>query len=79
VHRLVATLDVVNTGVLVGDRRLGRAMRNVVDEHGAGCRDRLQSRCRVDSVAEHHPLAFGPKVNRGVSGQYADPHSQLVA
>ena len=34
VHRLLAPLDLVHAGVLVGDRRLGRPPGDVVDQHG---------------------------------------------
>ena len=57
---LLAALDLMDARVLVGDRRLGGAAGDVIDEHGAGCRDRLQPRRRVDGVAQHHALASAP-------------------
>ncbi len=64
--RLLAAFDEVLARVLVGDRGLRGSPRDVIDEHRAGRRDRLQSRRRVDGVAQHHPLALGADLDRGV-------------
>ena len=74
---LLATLDLVLAGVLVGDRRLARAAGYVVDEHRPGLGDRLQPRRGVDGVAEHHPLALGAQLDRRVAGQHAGADAQL--
>ena len=44
--RLGLALQLVLAGVLVGDRRLGRALRRLADEHGAGLGRRLDARRR---------------------------------
>ena len=77
VDRLLAALDLVHAGILVRDRRLGRPPGHVVDEHGPRRGDRLQPRRRVDRVAQHHALALGAELDRGVAGQHAGPDPQL--
>jgi hypothetical protein len=77
VNGLLAPLDLVQPGVLVGDRGFGHAASHVIDEHGSGRRDRLQPRRRVDRVAQHHPLALGAELHRGVAGQDAGADAEL--
>ena len=72
VHRRLAALDLVRAGVLVDDRRLGRAAGDVIDEHAAGRRDALQPRGGVDGVAEHGALAVDAALHGGPAGQHAD-------
>ncbi len=77
VHWLLAALDLMRARVLIGDRRLARAARHIVDEHRPRRRDRLQPRGRVDRVAEHHPLGLGADLDRRVAGQHAGADPQL--
>jgi hypothetical protein len=77
VDRLFTSLHMMHAGVLVRDRGLGCAPRDVIDQDRSGRRQRLQPRCRVDRVAQHHPLALGGHVDRCVSGQQAGSHPEL--
>ena len=77
-------LELVRAGVLVDDRRLGRAPGRLAREHMAGLRQRLDPRGGVDDVARHHALAVGPDRDGGLAGEHAGPgaqvwHSDLVA
>ena len=54
-------LQLVLAGVLVGDRRLGRALGGLADEHRARLGRRLDARGGVDEVAGDHALALGAR------------------
>src|SRR5581483_10322290 len=58
VDRPLASLDLMDAAVLVGDRGLGGTPRDVVDEHAPGGGDRLKPGCGIDRVTQHHPLAL---------------------
>ena len=55
-HRLGLALQLVQAGVVVGDRRLGRPLGRLACEDGTGLGGRLDPRRRVDEVARHHAL-----------------------
>jgi hypothetical protein len=75
-HRLLAPLDVVRPGVLVGDGGLGGAPGHVVDEDRAGRGDALQARGGVHGVPEDHALALGGQVDGRRAGQDSGSHAQ---
>ena len=60
-----------DSGVLVRDRRLGRPLRRLADEHRAGLGDRLDARGGVDEVAGDHALALRAERDRGLAGEDA--------
>ena len=72
-HRLGLALQLVLAGVLVGDRRLGRALRRLADEHRARLGGRLDARGGVDEVAGDHALPVGAERDRRLAGQHAGP------
>ena len=78
VHGLRLALQLVDAGVLVGDRGLGGASGRVADEHLAGLGDRLDPRRGVDEVAGDHALAHGAEGDGGLAGQHARPGRQAV-
>ena len=75
-HRLRLALQLVRPGVLVGDRRLGRPLRRLADEHGAGLGRRLDARGRVDEVAGDHALVRRAERDRGLAGEDARARTQ---
>jgi hypothetical protein len=77
VHRLLAPLDLVAAGVLVGDGGLGGAAGDVVDEHAPGGGDGLEARGGVDGVAQDHPLTLGADLDRGGAGEHAGAGAQV--
>ena len=77
VNGLLAPFDLVQPGVLVGDRGFGHPPGHVIDEHGPRRGDRLQPRRRVDRVAQHHSLAIVAKLHRGVAGQNPGADAKL--
>ena len=70
-HRLGLALELALAGRRIGDRRLGRPVRRLADEHGAGRRGGLDARRGVDEVAGDHPLALGSDRDRGLAGEHS--------
>ena len=64
-------LELVLAGVLVGDGRLGCALRGLADEHRARLGRRLDARRGVDEVARDHALALGAERDRRLAGEDA--------
>src|SRR6476660_10022314 len=77
VNGLLAALDVVDPSILVDDRGLAGAPRDVVHEHGSRLCQRLETRGGVDAVAEDHPFALGADLDCGAPGQHARADTQL--
>ena len=69
-------LELVRARILVGDRLLGGTAGGVAHVDGAGERDRLDPRRRIDEVAGHHPLPFGADRYCGLPGEDAGPRAQ---
>ena len=69
-------LELVLAAVLVGDGRLGSALRRLADEHGARLGRRLDARRRVDEVARDHALALGAERDRGLAREDAGARPQ---
>ena len=76
-HRLGLALELVHAGVLVGDRRLGRALRRLADEHGARLGGRLDARGGVDGVAGDHALRARAERDGRLAGEHAGPRAQV--
>ena len=63
--------QLVRAGVRVGDRRLGRSLRHVTDQDGAGTGSGLDPGCSVDEVARDHSLSLGAQCHGGLAGEHA--------
>ena len=75
-HRLRLPLQLVLARRLVRDRRLGRALRRLADEHGPGLGRRLDTRRRVHEVAGDHSLADRTDRHRRLAGQHPRPRGE---
>ena len=78
-HRLGLALELVRARVLVDDRRRGRALGRLADQHRARLGHRLDPRRGVDEVAGHHPLAARADGDGGLAGEHPDARPQLAA
>ena len=69
-------LELVLARVLVGDRRLRRALGRLADEHVPGSAARLDPRRGVDEVARDHALTLGAERHRRLAGEHAGAGAQ---
>src|SRR5262245_57167141 len=70
-------LELVRSGVLVGDGLLCRTPRRLSDVDRAGWGDRLDPRRGVDEVAGHHSLALGSERDGRLSRKDAGAGPEL--
>ena len=72
-ERLGLALELVQAGLLIGDRLLGGPLRRLADEHAARLGGGLDAGGGVDEVAGDHALAFGADRHRRLAGQHPGP------
>ncbi len=71
VIRLGLALERVRAGLLVRDRRLGRTLRRLADEHRPRLGRRLDARGGVDEIARDHALPLRAEGDGRLAGQHA--------
>ncbi len=75
-HGLELAFQLAHTGVLVDDRRIGRVLGRLTDEHRARLGHRLDPRGGVDQIAGHHPLGARADRDRGLAGEHTDARAE---
>ena len=71
------SLDLMVTGFLVDNRRLGSAVGDVIHQHRIRRRDRLKPRGRIDRVTVDHAVGLGTDPDRRQTSEHPGARAQL--